>query len=74
MVKLWSKIKQLLLKIFISDARRSGALKEFRGKYTLDTGEELGKIRDVISYLNKEKNQEVKMRLQAIVDSDKIVE
>ena len=61
-------------KIFISDARKAGALKEFRGKYTLDTGEELGKIRDVISYLNKEKNQEVKMRLQAIVDSDKIVE
>jgi hypothetical protein len=61
-------------KIFIADARRAGAIKEFRGKYTLDTGEELGQIRDAISYLNREDNQEVKIRLQAIVDSNKIVE
>ena len=61
-------------KIFIADARKAGLLKEFRGKYTLDTGEELGQIRDVIAYLNREENQEVKIRLQAIVDSNKIVE
>lgn len=61
-------------KIFIADARRAGALKEFRGKYTLDTGEELGQLRDTIAYLNREENQEVKIRLQAIVDANKIVE
>ena len=61
-------------KIFIADARKAGLIKEFRGKYTLDTGEELGQIRDVIAYLNREENQEVKIRLQAIVDANKIVE
>ena len=49
-------------------------IKEFRGKYTLDTGEELGQVRDAIAYLNREENQEVKIRLQAIVDANKIVE
>jgi hypothetical protein len=61
-------------KIFIADARRAGVLKEFRGKYSLDTGEELGSVRDAIAYLNREENQEVKLRLQAIVDSNKILE
>jgi hypothetical protein len=61
-------------KLFIAEAKRLGALKEFRGKYTLDTGAEIGDIRDAINFLNREENQEIKIRIQALVDANREVE
>lgn len=61
-------------KLFLAEAKRLGAVKEYRGKYTLDTGVEIGDVRDAINYLNREENQEVKVRIQALVDANKIVE
>ena len=61
-------------KLFIADARRAGNLELKRNIYSLDSGVELGTLSDAIHWLNREENQETRLRVQAMIDQLREVE
>ena len=59
-------------KVFIYNAVDCGALEKSKNAYSLDTGKELGILRDTVSYFNDPRNQDVKLRIKGLIDNSKL--
>lgn len=58
-------------KVFIYEAVDCGALNKSKALYSLDSGKEVGNLKQTVAYFNDSRNQELKIRLQGLIENAK---
>ena len=58
-------------KVFIYEAADCGAINKSKALYSLDSGKEVGNLKQTVAYFNDSRNQELKIRLQGLIENAK---